>query len=115
MAEPGAGKQRQAGRQRQAERGVSHGRARGRRRQAGAQGRRSARTGKGTGGDAGRARAQGIAVAWGAHQRNWVQRIVNLSNPKPGHTTGGSERPGAWRAAGRGGAGQDGMPTGRFA
>ena len=41
--------------------------------------------------------------------------VLHFSNPKPGHTTGGSGRPGARRAAGRGRAGQDGMPTGRFA
>ena len=41
--------------------------------------------------------------------------FVNLSNPKPGHITGGSEGGGARRGGGaaRGGAGQDGTPTGR--
>ena len=45
-----------------------------------------------------------------------VFSIPDLSNPKPGHTTGGSGRGGARRGrAGPGGAGWDGTPTGRSA
>ena len=39
---------------------------------------------------------------------------VNLSSPKPGHTTGGSGRHGAGRTAGRGDAGQNKVPTFRL-
>ena len=39
----------------------------------------------------------------------------HLSNPKPGHTTGGRVAAVHGRAAGQGGAGQDGTPTDWFA
>ena len=40
---------------------------------------------------------------------------AQLSSPKPGHTTGESGRGSARQGGRRGGAGQDGKPTGRFA
>ena len=40
---------------------------------------------------------------------------IHLSNPKPGHTTGGSGRSGARRGSGSNGVGQDGTPTDPFA
>ena len=44
---------------------------------------------------------------------SWMS-LRNLSSPKPGHTTGGSGRHGAVRAAGRGDAGQNKVPTFRW-
>lgn len=44
-----------------------------------------------------------------------IEKVHNLSNPKPGRTTVGSGRAVNGRAARRGEAGQDGTPTGMFA
>ena len=63
-----AGKQRQAGRQRQAEPGA--GRAR-----QGHKGPRAQEQAGAQGEMQGGAGAQGIAVAWHAHQRSWAQRV----------------------------------------
>ena len=53
-------------------------------------------------------RAKGRAVFWPSRPNN---KCLDLSSPKPGHTTGGSGRHGAGWTAGRVDAGQYKVPT----